>query len=146
MIAPIAIKVCHGTGLFPSTMIAQAIIESGNGNSLLAKRYNNHFGIKADRSWKGKVVSMTTREVFNGYDVYIKDGFRAYDTLEEGFRDRNEFLKRNPRYAKNGVFSAKTPEEQAVAFQRAGYATDPNYAKIISQVINGSGKLKKYYV
>lgn len=139
-----AMQVCQGTALFPSLMIAQAIVESGNGKSLLAARYHNHFGIKADRSWKGKVVSMSTREVFDGKDTYVKDGFRAYDSIEEGFADRNRFLQVNPRYRKAGVFDAETPEEQAEAFQRAGYATDPNYAKLLGQVINGSGKLKQY--
>lgn len=143
-IAPIATKVCRGTGLFASTMVAQAIIESGNGNSSLAKDANNHFGIKADRSWKGAVWSGKTREVIGGKDVYITDGFRWYSTIEEGFRDRNKFLKENKRYTQAGVFIAKTPEQQAEAFQLGKYATDPNYASIIKSVINGSGKLKQY--
>lgn len=143
-IAPIAMQACKGTGLFPSTMIAQAIIESNNGNSDLAAMYNNHFGIKADRAWRGAVVNMSTREVLAGKDVYIKDGFRAYPTLLEGFLDRNKFLKQNKRYTQAGVFTAKTPEQQADAFQEAKYATDPNYAKIIKGVINGSFKLKQY--
>lgn len=143
-IAPVAMQACKGTGLFPSTMIAQAIIESSNGNSDLSSLYNNHFGIKADRSWKGAVVNMSTREVLAGKDVYIKDGFRAYPNLLAGFLDRNNFLKQNKRYTQAGVFTAKTPEQQADAFQKGKYATDPNYAKIIKSVINGSNKLKQY--
>jgi len=143
-IAPIAMQACKGTGLFPSTMIAQAIIESGNGNSQLSSKYNNHFGIKADRSWKGAVVSLSTREVFAGKDVYIKDGFRVYPTLLEGFLDRNKFLKDNKRYTQAGVFIAQTPDMQAEAFQKGKYATDPNYDKVIKSVINGSSNLKKY--
>lgn len=125
-------------------MIAQAIIESGNGNSVLARDYNNHFGIKADRSWKGRLVRLNTREVFKGRSTYITDGFRVYDTLEDGFQDRNKFLEVNPRYTKAGVFDARTPEEQCEAFQRAGYATDPNYAKLLIAVVNGSGRLKRF--
>ena len=139
-----AIAACRGTGLFPSLMIAQAIVESGNGNSLLAAKYNNHFGIKASAAWRGKVVSMATREVYSGHSVMIKDGFRAYDSIEEGFEDRNRFLQQNPRYTTAGVFAARTPEEQAKAFQRAGYATDPKYASLLIAVINGSGRLKQY--
>ncbi len=143
-IAPIAQESCKNTGLFPSLMIAQAILESADGRSILAARYNNHFGIKADRAWKGKTVSMKTREVFNGHSTFIKDGFRVYETLQDGFKDRNTFLRINPRYTTHGVFAAKTPEEQAEAFQRAGYATDPNYARLLTQVINGSANLKQY--
>ena len=130
------ISAAKGTGLFPSLFMAQAILESGNGQSTLAKKYNNHFGIKATRAWKGKVIDMKTREVYNGNEVYIKDGFRWYNNPESSFKDRVRFLKRNPRYAKNGVFTAKTPEEQADALQRAGYATAPNYASTLKWIIN----------
>lgn len=135
MVAPIAIEACKGTAFFPSLMVAQAIIESGDGNSLLARVYRNHFGIKADKSWKGQSVRLRTREVFSK-EVFIKDGFRVYPTIDEGFKDRNNFLKSNPRYTKHGVFKAKTAAEQAEAFQRAGYATDPNYSKLLIQVNN----------
>lgn len=144
MIAPIAQQVCKGTGLFPSTMIAQAIIESNNGNSDLTIDANNHFGIKADKSWKGDIYPKRTREVLKGKTVYIVDNFRKYPSINEGFTDRNKFLKQNKRYTTAGVFVAKTPETQAVAFQEGKYATDPNYAKIINSVINGASKLKQY--
>lgn len=142
LVAPIAQDTCKGTGLFASLMIAQAIIESGDGNSLLAREYNNHFGIKAN-GWQGKIVVLKTREVYNGASCFIHDGFRVYDSIEQGFKDRNRFLKMNKRYANAGVFEAKTPEEQAKDFQEAGYATDPNYANLLIAVINGSS-LKQY--
>lgn len=143
-IAPTAQKICQNTSLFPSVLIAQAILEGNNGNSLLAKKYHNHFGIKASKGWSGKVVSLNTKEVFNGNSIQIKDGFRVYDTLEEGFLDRNNFLIQNPRYKKAGVFDALTAETQAEALQKAGYATDPNYANKLIQIINGSGRLKQF--
>lgn len=143
LIAPIAKEECRATALFPSVMIAQAIIESGNGNSVLARDYNNHFGIKAS-GWQGKIVVLKTREVFNGASCFIKDGFRVYDSIEQGFQDRNRFLSANPRYGNAGVFNASSPEEQAKAFQAAGYATDPNYARLLISVINGSGRLKRF--
>ncbi|PLX10630.1 MAG: hypothetical protein C0594_04735, partial [Marinilabiliales bacterium] len=130
------IKAAKGTGLFPSLFMAQAILESGNGQSSLASKYNNHFGIKASPGWKGKVIDMNTREVFDGKDVYIKDGFRWYNNPEDSFKDRVKFLKENQRYTRHGVFSAKTPEEQADALQRAGYATDPNYASTLKWLIS----------
>ena len=133
---PAVIKAAKGTGLFPSLFMAQAILESGNGQSSLAKKYNNHFGVKASRGWKGKVIDMKTREVFDGKDVYIKDGFRWYNNPNDSFKDRVDFLKNNPRYTKHGVFSAKTPEQQADALLQAGYATDPNYATTLKWLIN----------
>jgi flagellum-specific peptidoglycan hydrolase FlgJ len=139
--AKTVISSVKGTGLFPSVMMAQAILESSNkygnaGGSTLAKDYNNHFGIKADRSWKGKKVNIQTREVFKGHEVMIGDYFRVYDNPERSFSDRNEFLVKNSNYARAGVFLALTPEAQAEALQRAGYATDPKYANMIKALIS----------
>lgn len=138
---PYVLAASEGSGLFPSLFMAQAILESSNskgipGASGLASKYNNHFGIKADKSWKGKVVDMQTREVVNGKDTVIKDGFRVYDSIQESFNDRVKFLKSNPRY--KAVFEAKTPFEQAIALKKAGYATDPNYASILQSIIKSN--------
>lgn len=143
-IAPVAQKVCKGTPLLPSVLMAQAILEGNNGNSLLAAKFHNHFGIKASKGWNGKVINLSTKEVFNGNAVTIKDGFRVYDSLEEGFKDRNDFLLKNPRYANAGLLVAKTYRQQAEALQKAGYATDPQYALKLIQVIEGSGNLKQF--
>lgn len=143
-IAPLAVAARQEyPALFASLAIAQAILESGNGRSELARVYHNHFGIKANKAWRGKVVSLKTKEVYDSKEVTIIDGFRAYDTAEDSFRDRNRFLARNRRYTTNGVFSAATPQEQAKALQRAGYATDPNYAKKLIDLIAGHG-LERY--
>jgi flagellum-specific peptidoglycan hydrolase FlgJ len=126
-------------GLFPSLTFAQAAQESGWGlTSGLATKGNAAFGIKADKSWTGKVYTAKTREVYNGKSVTITDGFRAYDSLGDSIIDRANFLKANSRYTKAGVFSATSPEEQARAFQKAGYATDPNYASSLINLMNGS--------
>jgi len=132
------IRACKGTGLFPSLMIAQGILESGNGNSKLARVYNNHFGIKASKGWTGDEDLMPTVEYVNKKPVSVKAPFRSYPTLEKGFRDRVNFLQVNPRYAKAGVFAAKTPAEQARCFQTAGYATDPAYASLLISIMKGS--------
>lgn len=129
-----------GTGLFPSVTMAQAILESSNkygqpGASMLAREYNNHFGVKADRSWKGKKVNLQTREVFNNNSVMIGDFFRVYENAAASFKDRNAFLAKNQTYTRAGVFLAQTPEAQADALQRAGYATDPKYASLIKALI-----------
>jgi flagellum-specific peptidoglycan hydrolase FlgJ len=136
----IVIESVKGTGLFASLMMAQAILESSDkngipGNSTLAKLYNNHFGIKADKSWQGKKINLKTREVLDGNEVMIGDYFRVYDNPEQSFKDRIQFLKRNTRYSKAGVFVALSPKEQAQALKAAGYATDPNYPAILTALI-----------
>jgi flagellum-specific peptidoglycan hydrolase FlgJ len=137
----VVINAVKGTGLFPSVMMAQAILESSDkngvpGNSSLARVYNNHFGIKADKSWTGKKVNLKTREVFDGKEVIIGDYFRVYDDPIQSFKDRIEFLKKNQRYAKAGVFTAKNPEDQADALKLAKYATDPNYNTVLKNLIS----------
>lgn len=140
---PVAKAATAGTGLFPETLFAQAIIESsdkkGNiGNSQLAKQYNNYFGIKADKKWKGKVVNMKTGE-FTGTAnaTVITDGFRVYDSVEDSIRDYVKFLTDNPRYRNAGVFNASSPQEQGVLLQKAGYATGAGYGKLIGDVAKG---------
>ena len=133
-----------GTGLFPSVMMAQAILESSNqygqpGENILAKNYNNHFGIKADSSWTGKKVNVKTGEVYQGNSVIIHDFFRVYDKPENSFLDRNKFLVQNHNYRNAGVFNAATPEQQAERLKAAGYATDPKYAAKIEALINMLG-------
>lgn len=137
-------EVTRGTGLFTSLMMAQAILESSDnqgvpGNSSLARLYNNHFGIKADKRWRGKKVNLKTREVFDNKTVIIGDYFRVYERAEDSFRDRVKFLLENKRYTSAGVFTVATPEAQAIALQAAGYATDPNYAKVLSKLIDKLG-------
>jgi flagellum-specific peptidoglycan hydrolase FlgJ len=125
----------YGVVIFPSLMLAQSALESGWGRSGLTRRYNNFFGIKADKSWKGKSVKKFTNEYINGKKIRIKQPFRWYDSPKESFYDRNKFLLENKRYKHHGVFKADNPIEQAEALERAGYATEPNYAKKISEDI-----------
>jgi flagellum-specific peptidoglycan hydrolase FlgJ len=142
-IAMIVQAACAGAHLFPSLMIAQAILESNNGKSVLAAKHNNHFGIKASTGWTGAIATFLTWEVIKNKSVQVKANFRSYKTLWEGFADRVKFLQVNPRYAKAGVFAARTPEEQAQALLKAGYATDPNYPKKLIEIVNNYN-LKQY--
>ncbi|WP_345948282.1 glucosaminidase domain-containing protein [Mucilaginibacter sp. PAMB04274] len=129
------VKVCSDTKLFPSLMVAQACLESNYGQSKLSVLHHNFFGIKANASWKGEVVYYNTTEYINKTKITIKQSFRKYLTREAGFVDRVKFLQINPRYAKNGVFVSNNPQEQAQAFARAGYATDPLYATKLINII-----------
>lgn len=143
---PEAQKATAGTVLFPSVMLAQAILESDNGNSSLTRQAFNFFGIKANSSWinAGKpFIEKTTTEYVNGEPIKIVDKFRRYASPVDSFKDRNNFLLTNSRYTKAGVFTSKTPEAQAKALQTAGYATDPNYANLLISLIN-TNNLKRF--
>lgn len=122
------------TTLLPSVFMAQAILESDTGNSTLAKWYNNFFGIKADGNWKGKSVNLATNEVISGETIKTNDFFRVYTEEYQSFKDRVGFLKANKRYI--NVFKAETPEQQAKELQESGYATDPDYANKLLNIIN----------
>lgn len=137
--AELAKSVTESTGIFPEIMLAQAIIESAkNGvmpGTLLAKKYNNYFGIKAGPKWKGKTVNIETGEYEDGKLVTdYKSFFRVYGSPVDSFRDYVNFLQANKRYTK--ALQAKTPEAQAIELQRAGYSTNPEYSKTISAMGN----------
>jgi len=135
------VDACSNSGLFPSVMMAQGILESANGNSSLAGTYNNHFGIKCQCTacpcyLLGQRVNFKTKEYNEQNNAYhIKDWFRKYKNTFDGFSDRIDFLKTNPRYTKAGVFTAKTPQQQTQALKNAGYATDNNYATLLNNII-----------
>ena len=137
--------ICQDTGLFPGTVIAQAIIESSGkyngkwsvGGSLLSRKANNYFGIKCHTTWKGKKYNISSDEYTAAGVKYPKVScFRVYDSVEDSIKDHLKFLQTNSRYKKNGVFNSKSVLEQAQALKRAGYATAPNYAQTIVSVYN----------
>jgi flagellum-specific peptidoglycan hydrolase FlgJ len=131
------IEATAGSNLFPSVKMAQMALESSWGSRHIA---NNYFGIKARGQkspfWDGSAVDARTSEVINDNTlVQITDAFRAYKSVEDSIRDHSYFLRQNPRYALAGVFESPTPEAQAKALQRAGYATDPLYAEKLISII-----------
>lgn len=131
-----------GTGIFPSVKMAQMLIESANsqgqpGQGITFLEANNAFGIKADSSWKGEKKSFNTPN--DGKPVSY---FRVYPTIKDSIADHTKFLQVNSRYAKAGVFAAKTPEEQLNAIAKAGYAESPTYASALITIINAY-KLKE---
>lgn len=133
-----------GSGIFPETLLSQAIVESsgkgpdGNyypGMSTLSREALNYFGIKASSSWTGPVYEIRTREVVNGQSIYVSAKFRKYTSVRDSFADYVKFLQVNPRYKTAGVFTATSAEQQVERIAAAGYATDPNYSKILKSVI-----------
>lgn len=124
--------------ILPSITIAQAILECGWGKSELSSKYNNLFGIKADKSWQGESIILETMEFT---DTMIKDKFRVYKDKNESIMDHGKFLYENPRYKNHGIFEGKTYKNQAYALQNAGYSTLTNkngekiYAKKLIEII-----------
>ena len=127
------------TGFFPSVLIAQAALESNWGQSSLAAKYNNYFGIKAGSSWTGPTINLKTNEVFGGVTTSINSKFRVYNSLIDSIRDRNKLLS-TARYAT--VKNATTPQAQAEAIKNSGYATALNYVSAIMTTINANNLLK----
>lgn len=129
-------------GIPASVTLAQGILESGAGKSLLTINANNHFGIKAGSNWKGQVYLAWDDET-------KKSRFRRYSSAEESFEDHSLILT-SDRY--RSLFSKSVYDYRAWAYglQKAGYATATNYAKaLIGYIdayklysINGGVKLK----
>lgn len=125
-------------GVLPSITIAQAILESSYGNSKLASEYNNIFGIKANKGYKGKSVTFETNE---NYEDTVIAAFRVYDSFDLSIKDHGRFLKENIRYTEHGFFEGINYKEQAQALEDAGYATVKDekgnrvYAELLIEVI-----------
>ncbi|MFM2261887.1 MAG: flagellar assembly peptidoglycan hydrolase FlgJ [Pseudomonadota bacterium] len=134
-----AAQVSQETGIPASYMIGQAAHETGWGRSEIKKPDGstsfNLFGIKAGAGWKGKVAEVTTTEYINGQARKVTAKFRAYDSYADSFRDYAKLIGNSPRYEKvmNNLHSAQA---FASGLQKAGYATDPQYASKLSRVIN----------
>lgn len=119
---PLALKVQDKYGIPYGVCVAQAALETGWGRYV---KGTNYFGIK------GQGQQFATHEYVDGKRINIVDSFRAYESMEDSFNDYGHFLTTQPRYAK--AFQTSNSEEFARELQRAGYATDPEYAsKLIS--------------
>ena len=110
-----------------SITLAQGILESGNGQSKLAKEGNNHFGIKCHKDWKGRSMRMD--------DDAPNECFRVYNSAEESYRDHSIFLRNGTRYA--FLFDLKITDYKgwAKGLKKAGYATLPTYANVLINYI-----------
>lgn len=118
-------------GVLPSVTVAQAILESGWGQSTLATEAHNLFGIKG--SYNGNSVTMRTREVYGGRSVYINDSFRAYANNSESVEDHGNFLYTNQRY--HNLLGDTSYASVANKLHQDGYATDPSYARSLINLV-----------
>lgn len=132
----------RGYPLFSSVVIAQAICESGWGQSKIMMKANAIFGIKATSEWKGKVYNAKTQECYDGKTyTTITDCFRAYDSLVDSVADYFDLITKLERYRKATI--AESPLECIQAIKKGGYATSPTYVNTIMSIIN-SNNLTKY--
>lgn len=132
----------RGNPLFSSVVIAQALCESGWGQSQIMMKANAIFGIKAFSDWKGKVYNTKTQECYDGSKYTdIQACFRAYNNLQESIADYFDLITKTERYRKACV--ANSPLECITAIKNGGYATSPTYINTIMSIIN-SNNLTKY--
>jgi len=125
--APIARKEMKKHGIPASITLAQGILESGSGKSELARKSNNHFGIKCHNTWNGKKVYHDDDEK--------GECFRKYKNPKQSFRDHSEFLTGRDRYAFLFDYSTKNYKAWAEGLKKAGYATDPAYPQKLIKYI-----------
>ncbi|WP_175657639.1 flagellar assembly peptidoglycan hydrolase FlgJ [Burkholderia vietnamiensis] len=130
------------TGIPARFIVGQAALESGWGKREIrasdGSTSYNVFGIKANKGWTGRTVAALTTEYVNGTPRRVVAKFRAYDSYEHAMTDYASLLKNNPRYA--GVLSAsRSVEGFAHGMQKAGYATDPHYAKKLISIMQQIG-------
>lgn len=137
--AQLAIQEMNKFHIPASITMAQACLESGNGNSMLASEANNHFGIKCNSSWTGPSVRKD--------DDSRNECFRKYKTAIESFRDHSIFLTGGLRYQFLFDYKITDYRKWAYGLKKAGYATDPNYPERLIKIIEEFElhKLDGYY-
>lgn len=144
--APAATRVAQESGIPADVLLAQAAHETGWGRSEIrgsdGSNSHNLFGIKAGAGWSGPTVTITTTEVVQGTPRKVQAEFRAYGSYEESFRDYARLIGSSPRYAAARQ-AVDDPSAYARALQRAGYATDPDYAAKLTRVIQTTQRLQR---
>lgn len=123
----IAIDHMERYGIPASITMAQGILESDSGNSNLARKSNNHFGIKCKKDWTGERVYHT--------DDAPNECFRKYESVEDSYLDHAEFLDNSPRYDSLFAYSATDYKSWARGLKAAGYATAKDYAERLIRLI-----------
>ena len=134
-----AVQLGNKNGLYPSVMIAQAILETGWGGSTLSKAPNyNLFGIKGN--YNGKTIKMLTSEYTEaGKKIKIYDNFKVYPSYKESFQDYVDFIRNTKgitRYKNVWRENASTYQKATAGLVSGGYATDPAYAKLLNNLIS----------
>ena len=137
--AKLAIQEMNEFHIPASITMAQACLESGDGNSPLATDANNHFGIKCNSSWTGPSIRQD--------DETKNECFRKYNTAIESFRDHSKFLTGGMRYQFLFDYDITDYRKWAYGLRKAGYATDPQYPERLIKIIEEFqlDKLDQYF-
>lgn len=123
----LAIEEMIRSGVPASITLAQGALESGDGNSQLARRGNNHFGIKCHGDWTGRTIRHT--------DDRRNECFRKYNSVEDSYRDHSDFLSTSQRYAFLFELDPADYKAWAKGLKEAGYATSRDYANSLIRII-----------
>ena len=123
----IAVSEMFRSGIPASITLAQGIVESAAGQSELAVKGNNHFGIKCHKDWKGRTMLRD--------DDAKGECFRVYKTAEQSFRDHSDFLRFRDRYKFLFSYDITDYKSWAYGLKKAGYATDPGYPDKLIKII-----------
>jgi peptidoglycan hydrolase FlgJ len=136
---PHAQRAAAELGVCPRALVAQAALETGWGRHTIRGGQGNDapnlFGIKASGRWQGESVKRSTTEFVDGKPQRENAAFRAYRSIADSFSDYVSLLKNTPRYA--AALGQSSARAFAGALQRAGYATDPQYAAKLSAIVEG---------
>ena len=142
----VANEVAQTSGIPASFMLGQAGHETGWGKHQIKLKdgspSHNLFGIKAGANWTGKVAEVTTTEYVNGTAQKRVARFRAYDSYADSFKDYARLISESPRYAKAREQTGSA-HAYASGLQKAGYATDPEYAAKLSRAINTTLQIRR---
>lgn len=134
---PMAEQAAEKIGVDARYLVAQAALETGWGKSIIRQQdgtsSHNLFGIKSHNSWDGESARVLTTEFKGGKAVKEAASFRSYDSYAHSFEDYVSFLQSNGRYEK-ALDATQNPEQFARELQKAGYATDPQYARKVAQI------------
>lgn len=123
----VAIKKMKEFKIPASITLAQGILESGSGNSKLATKANNHFGIKCHKGWTGKTFTMDDDEK--------NECFRKYKHASDSYRDHSQFLTQRGRYTFLFDYEITDYKSWAKGLKKAGYATNPKYPELLIRLI-----------
>lgn len=130
-------QAAQATGVPAQFILGQAALESGWGKREIkfadGSTSHNLFGVKATGNWKGPTVEAVTTEYVGGVARKTVEKFRAYSSYAESFADYAQLIGNNPRYA--ATLKSADAAQFAQSLQKAGYATDPNYASKLTAVI-----------
>jgi flagellum-specific peptidoglycan hydrolase FlgJ len=132
---PAAFQSQRETGVPASITLAQAILESGWGQTGLAKKGNNYFGIKAEaHAAPDDYIEMPTHEVISGHSVEELARFARYATPLDGFKAHGLLLSQASRY-QPAMAVRHDPAQFAAALQHCGYSTNPHYAEALMALV-----------